>query len=415
MSISFAPKNRVKIGAVLVVSCCSSVYAGGVDDSMVSLGGFGTLGAVHSSEQQADFTTNFFKPNGAGYTRDWSLSVDSLIGAQVTVKIAPRLLAVLQVITQQNYDNTYRPHVEWADLKYQITPDLSVRVGRIVLPSFLISDSRNVGYANPWLRPPLEVYGLIPISSSDGADMSYRLRIGDVTQTLVGTYGYSTPSIPLHGAVEARHLWLIGDTIEYGATTLHIAYEEARLTVDYLGDLFDAYRQFGPPGNALADKYDLENKRVTFLGLGGMYDPGNWFIAAEWGTTDLNSVLGKNTGWYVSSGYRVKKFTPYLTYGIAKTNNLSDPGLSLSSLPPYLAGPAAGLNAGLNSVLSTKRVQSTISAGARWDFIKNADLKLQFDHTRIGAGSSGELINLQPAFALGARVNLISVTFDFVF
>jgi hypothetical protein len=65
--------------------------------------------------------------------------------------------------------------------------------------------------------------------------------------------------------------------------------------------------------------------------------------------------------------------------------------------------------------LGTKRVQSTISAGARWDFTRNADLKLQFDHTRIGAGSTGELINLQPGFALGPRVNLLSVTFDFVF
>src|SRR5471030_1011283 len=112
-----------------------------------------------------------------------------------------------------------------------------------------------------------------------------------------------------------------------------------------------------------------------------MYDPGKWFAAAEWGTTNLHSVLGKSTGWYASSGYRVASFTPYLTYGLAKADNLSDPGLTISALPPALAGPAMGLNAALNAILSTKRVRSTISAGVRWDFVKNADLKLQLDHT----------------------------------
>jgi hypothetical protein len=80
-----------------------------------------------------------------------------------------------------------------------------------------------------------------------------------------------------------------------------------------------------------------------------------------------------------------------------------------------LAGPAMGLNAALNAILSTKRVRSTISAGVRWDFVKNADLKLQLDHTRIGAGSTGELSNTQPDFQLGSRFNLLSITVDFVF
>lgn len=33
---------------------------------MFSFSGFGTLGFVHSSENKADFTSNIFKPNGAG-------------------------------------------------------------------------------------------------------------------------------------------------------------------------------------------------------------------------------------------------------------------------------------------------------------------------------------------------------------
>jgi hypothetical protein len=403
--------------AALAAFGCPLASAGDDDPSasMFSLGGFGTLEAVHSSEHQADFTASSFNPNGAGFTHNWSTDTDSLVGGQVTANVTPQLSMVLQVISEQNYNNTYWPHVEWADIKYQFTPDFSLRAGRTVLPSFLVSDARNIGYANPWVRPPIEVYSLVPITSSDGIDASYKVQFGNVSHTLVGTFGRSSPNIPLRGSVESRRNWLIADTIEFGAATIHIAYQQSHLTVGYLDRLFDAFREFGPQGNQLANVYDTDNKLATFLGLGATYDPGNWFVTGEWGSTDLHSALGKSTGWYTTGGYRLAKFTPYLTYAQARADNLSDPGLTLTSLPPPFVGAATGLNAALDSVLSTKRVQSTISAGARWDLVKNTDLKLQFDHTRTGAGSAGELINFQPGYQLGGRVNLISISVDFVF
>ncbi len=106
----------------------TALYAAGAsaDDfeaPMFSFSGFGTLGVVHSSEDQADFTSSIFKPDGAGYSHDWSADVDSLIGGQVTPISPQKLSAVLQVIAEQNYDNTYRPHVEWANIEYQFTPE----------------------------------------------------------------------------------------------------------------------------------------------------------------------------------------------------------------------------------------------------------------------------------------------------
>ena len=99
----------------------------------------------------------------------------------------------------------------------------------------------------------------------------------------------------------------------------------------------------------------------------------------------------------------------------AKADNLSTPGLSTAGLPPFLIGPATGLNGALNSILRAKNVSDTISVGVRWDFFKSLDLKLQYDHTRIGAGSTGALANVQPGFQTGSTFNLISATVDFVF
>jgi hypothetical protein len=383
--------------------------------SMFSFSGFGTLGVVHSSEHDADFTSTIFKPNGAGYSHDWSPDVDSLIGAQVIAHFTPQLSAMLQVISEQTYDNTYTPHVEWANLKYELTPDASVRVGRTVLASFLVSDTRSIGYANPWVRPPVEVYNLVPIDSNDGIGASYRWHIGDVAQTFLGTYGATTSKQPTGGNADARRQWNISDTLEYGAVTLRIAYQRANLTIDGLDTFFGAFGHFGPQGIALETKYDPYRKPLEFIGIGAMYNPRDWFVTGEWGTQQLHSALGESTAWYVSGGYRVAKFTPYLTYGALKADsNTSDPGLNVSTLPPYLAGPAMGLNAALNAILGSIAVQNTTSAGVRWDFMKDVDLKLQYDHTRLGAGSPGTLINLQPGFRPGGTVNLFTAVIDFI-
>ncbi|MGA2190220.1 MAG: hypothetical protein ABSH33_16990 [Steroidobacteraceae bacterium] len=382
---------------------------------MFSFSGFGTLGLVHSSEDTADFTASQLQPNGAGYTHSWSPDVDSRLGAQATAHFTPQFSAMLQVISEQGSDDTYRPQVEWANIAYRLTSEFSVRVGRIVLPTFLLSDTRKVGYASPWIRPPVEVYGLSPIFNSDGADASYKVHVGDVVNTLVGTYGKTSFTVPQGGVFEVKHLWVIADTAEYGALTLHIAYQHASYSDHALDPLFDGFRQFGPQGSALADTYDLDNKLAQAITAGAMYDPGEWFATGEWGRRDLHSAYGEGTAWYLSGGYRLAKFTPYLTYAEVNANgNTSDPGLNVSALPSYLAGAATGLNAGLNSILGGAATQHTISVGSRWDVMNNVDLKLQYDHTRLGAGSQGILINLQPGFQPGGTVNLVSIAIDFV-
>lgn len=384
--------------------------------SMFSFSGFGTLGVVHSSEDKADFTASFFKPNGAGYSRSWSADVDSLIGGQLTANFTPQLSAILQVISEHNYNDTYRPHVEWANIRYQVTPDFSVRAGRTVVPTFLLSDTRNVAYTYPWVRPPLEVYGLMPITSSDGVDVSYRLHVGKWANTVQANLGKGEAKLVRDGGiVKFPSGWGISSTAESGSLTARIAYHKFDATMPAVSSFFDSFRQFGPQGDAIADKYDVNGKAFSVVAVGASYDPGAWFVMSEWGRVDSRTMLGKRTAWYASGGYRLGEFTPYVSYARAKAEPLSDPGLDVSALPPSLAGSATVLNAFLNSSLSANPVQNTVSIGGRWDFAKNAALKLQVDHTRLGAGSSGVLSNIQPGFQLGGRLNVFSATVDFVF
>jgi hypothetical protein len=165
--------------------------------------GFGTLAAVHADGDNADFKGSLFQPKGAGHSRSTSFNPDSLLGAQLGVVFNDKLSAVVQVISQYQYDNSYKPQVEWANVKYQLTPELSVRLGRIAAPSYLLSETRYVGYANPWVRPPVEAYSVLSITSNDGIDVSYRSKLLGANNAFQVYYGKSKADLSTSSDIKA--------------------------------------------------------------------------------------------------------------------------------------------------------------------------------------------------------------------
>ncbi len=381
-----------------------------------SISGYGTFGLTHSNNRHADFTNTVLKEDGAGYSRSWSAGVDSRLGAQIDLAVNKQWSAVLQVVAEQGVDGSYRPHVEWFNIKYQVTPDLSVRLGRIALPIFLAADYRKAGYAYTWARAPVELYDAIPISNSDGIDATYRWRTGDVKHVTQAFLGNTDIRITDTARAKARQLAGISHSVELGAASARLSLMTANVSVDLMRPLFDGFRQFGPPGAAIADKYDVVNKRGDAISFGANYDPGDWFLMGEIGRLNSRSYLGDKVALYGTGGYRVGTWTPYVSYAhVWSKGATSDPGLSATGLPPPLAGAVHGLNAGLNSVLMTIAVQTTRTVGVRWDFARNMAFKLQYDQVRPAAGSTGTLLNMQPTFRPGSTVNVTSILLDFVF
>lgn len=388
----------------------------GVAHPSWSLRGFGSAGAVYSDQADADYTSSILKGSGAGASGRWSPSVDSRLGAQLNLKAGPQWSAVLQVVSEQRRDHSYRPMVEWANIQYQATPDLALRVGRIALPVFLAADYRKVGYAYPWVRTPVEVYGAIPFGNSDGVDATYRWNRGplkDVTQVF---FGSTSRDLPGAGSMATRKLAGFSNTLEYGAASVRMSIFSTELSIDVLRGFFDGLRQFGPQGAVLAEHYAVDHKRATAYSTGASYDPGNWFVMGEMGRMKSRSFLGDTTGVYASGGYRIGDFTPYLSYARVRSNSAAtEPGLMLGGLPPPAAAAGAALNAYLSWLLTTIPVQRTISIGTRWDCAADIALKLQFDRVTPLGGSRGTFINVQPGFRSGRSVNVASAVLDFVF
>lgn len=426
LSAQFFARPSAVLNTLVLMSLLACTVAARAEEtgpSIFSVSGFGTVGMVHSSEHQADYTNSpWYKPVGAGYNQNWSADVDSRLGLQLDANFTPQLSAVVQAISQLRYDNTYTPSLEWANIKYEFSPDSSIRLGRIVMSTFLASDYRNVGYAVPWVRPPLDLYNMMPVDTNDGGDVSYRFHFGEATNTVQGFYGVDnlkSPGNAYDPAIAnnpARNSWGVFNTFESGPTILRLAYQHSNLSLDGVNAFFDQFKQFGPQGIALADEYGAYKVPISFWGASASYDPGKWFLMGEIGQSKIQpSFMGEQRAWYVSSGYRTGNFTPYSVYSRSKKlSNTTDPELNLGLVNPFMTGYAAGLNAGLNGFLKPT-TGTTLTLGCRWDFIKNTDLKLQYDHIKLDAGSSGLLINLQPGFTTGGSFNVVSATVDWVF
>jgi len=393
----------------------SETFARGLGD-VFKFSGFGTLGVAGSDNDRADFISNMSQPNGAGYTRDWSASLDSRIGVQLTYLPTDKFSAVLQVTAEQEYDNSWDPDVEWAFLQYDFTPNFSLRAGRMVLPLFMFSEYRKVSFALPWVRPPGEFYN-VPNHTTDGLGLLYTRHFGEVNYTFYGLYGQDDtrlPGTPTDTHSKSREAISLSNTFEYKDTTFRASYTRVKLTIQEVDDLFAVFPAFGPEGEEIYNEFSIHDREYSQLALGAWHDPGKWFVGGEWSRGFSDTFIQPGDSWYISGGYRINKFTPYVTYAQTRRSHGSYPLLNPANNPPFLAGAVNTLNGVLSSIVRPVR-QSTITLGTRWDFAENAAFKVQLDHIRTEENSTSLLYNVQPDFDLGDSVNVLSFTVDFVF
>lgn len=365
--------NAIAVAAMSFYSAGS--HAADADQSMFSFSGFGTVGVVHSSQDKADFTASPKQPDGAGYSHSWAPGVDSRLGAQISADLTSQLSATLQVVVEQQWDKSYRHQIEWANVKYAFTPDLSVRLGRTILPLFLISDTRKVGFASPMIRPSGEIFRTLSVTSVDGVDVSYAFHAGEVKNTTIAFFGKHDEKFPGFNNAHVTARGIVNNST-YGAATFHVGYLKAKLTVP------DLVATPVPAISALGD-----HGPISTLTVGASYDPGNWFASAEWvkGNADL---MGRQSAWTVNAGYRLGDFTPYASYSRLRQDE-----------PSLLFNVA----------------QSAAAVGVRWDVMKNTDVKLQYERISARDGTAGIFTNVQPGFANDPKANVISVAVDFVF
>jgi len=335
-------------------------------DKYVTFNGFGTLGVVHSDYIRADFIANVVQPRGAGYS-SWSATPDSDLGGQANFTLTDALSGVVQVLSRNDANGRFNPTVEWANLQYQISSNLKVRFGRMVLPTYEHSDTQNVGYALPWVRIPIEIAYTDAGLHSDGIDVLYRVKTGSVTQNLQAQWGHTVVDLPGAEFTSVPAVVMVfSDTLHYGDTSLRLVYQ-----------------RYNGSGSPLV--------RLQVIGAGLTYDPGAWFVMGD-SNYSQDKYFGDLYAWYVSGGVRLGRFAPYAIYSTTRAQRVGTSGLtSLGN-------------------------DHTVAAGVRWDFAKNLDTKLQLQQVTIDSlDDSASFADIHPSARVGDKANVLSLTLDFVF
>jgi opacity protein-like surface antigen len=389
----------------------------------VKVSGFGTAALTWTDEDQAEFV----RPNQSGGVRKSPRTgVDSNLGLQADMQINDWLSLTGQGLVRKDAENSYGAELAWAFAKLRLSDQLSVRVGRVGLPVFMISDYRNVGYANTLLRPPAEVYSQVPFNSADGFDVTWQRSFGDTSVTSQLAYGNN--KVPVLGTLhmKGKGVTALHIVAEHGPFTLRAGYARMKLTIDdspSLNTLLASLRAAGagyrlPQLAPLANEIAVDDKKGTFKSVGLTMDWNNIVLQSELTRRTTETWVNDTTSWYAMGGYRFGKFLPYVSHaklkidgGVVNTVPTACPAgypavctATVRQLGAAVARlPIAGLGQG---------AQETDTIGVRWDFYRSVALKAQIDRVKPTAGT-GLLINAQPGFT--GPVTVGAVALDFVF
>lgn len=374
------------------------------DEHTVTVSGFGTAALTKTDTNDAEFVR---LNQASGASKQARTGVDSNFGIQASMPLDERFSITVQGLVHKDGSDAYRGELAWAFLKYVASDDVTFRFGRTTPSVYMISDSRNVGYANVMIRPVGEIYKAVPIGSFDGADIMYKHAFDDTVVTAQAGAGVTHYERPGSSGLDFKPLVATQLIAENGPYTFRVGYADSRFSVvdnPALDGLVAALRGTGQA--AVADAMFYKDVRGRFISTGFGFDQSNFLILAEYAKKKISSrVVADTTSWYAMFGYRYQTLTPFYLH--ASTHQ--DTPRSFASQPT--TGALAGLTAATNGVIRSGQ-QVTDAIGLRWDFARSAAFKFQIDHVTPKDGPGG-FIHATPAFK--GAVNVYAAGIDFVF
>ncbi|MDP8983566.1 MAG: hypothetical protein M3N97_00725 [Pseudomonadota bacterium] len=345
-------------------------------DTSTTITGFGTVGGSISSNSDYAYRHDPTEANGA--TNQFDIGLESRLGVQAMVDFGSGITVTAQEIARQRGAEAFSLGTEWLYLQYQPSSDWKLRMGRVALATFLMSDSREVGYAAPWFHAPNELYGSNAFQYVDGGEVRWHHSLGPVGILLEGSLGSSTSRYFFGGQtinIAIKDESNVAATLDYGDLRLRVARTRANSATTL------------PLGPTLVINYIL---RDVFTSVGMQYDNGKALVLSEWAQRSENDVpsfsepLARSHEWYVAGGWRFGKLTPLLSYGDFS------PGKSFLM-------PAGKFG--------------TWSGSLRYDVVRNVALKAQILRAQAANSTYWTSFNA----ASDKRINVYSVGADFVF
>jgi len=360
------PVPRTAAWWLSALAVCTTAHAGDLD---AQFSGYGTVAATYADTHAAAYRTSWQQSRGSRGKVD--AGVDSRVGMQLDLSFDDTFSATGQALAQRLGDRG-KVTAEWLYAQAQVTPETVVRAGRLVLPAFMLSDVRNVGYSQHWAHTPYEVYLTFP--AVDGAQLLWRDSWQGVRFSVQPTVGraeadmyYERGATGLTPARTVFHrLYGLSVTAEKGPWTARLGYTGADATIEW-------------------STMPAEPLKYTFSSLGLQYDDGHLMAMAEMMIGKTDTAHYDIAGQYVTAGYRLGSWMPYATLAW-----LDYEGTAFSRLPDA----------------------RTSAVGVRWDVVKDVAVKAQLERARY---SGQQFIDVTPGTDPRKSASVGTLSVEFVF
>lgn len=310
--------------------------------SKMRISGYMTAGLNFSEE---DAVTG---DGQAVFENEFTYRTDAKAGVQFDYRLAPEWTATLQLTTAGK--NDWSVDTDYAYLKWQAQDWLAIRTGRLRLPFFMYSESIAVGFTYPWARPPLGFY-ITSIANFEGADALITFETGDFVHLLQPYFGASNGTLPNGINVKARDGMGLVYEVSKGNLTGRLQALQISSTLE--GDIRQTLDALG---------LDWDREVIHYYTAGLRYDNGDLLVLSELSRIDSEGTPSRDVeAGYVTLGYTLGAFQPYVTYMKTQCVNLDQQHpVAVLRNPPY-EGKGSGI-------------------GLRYNITSNVSLKTQYDH-----------------------------------
>lgn len=417
-------------------------------DQKLKINGFAQVGVAATGNTDNDDYGLDVQSNRTAIYNDPSFEGQTLFAVQASLTVSEKAEAVTQIVARGSED--FRAEMAWAYLRYHLNDNLTVRVGRLRTPFFALSEYLEVGYAQPWARPPIEVYGN-NISNYNGIDFEYKKRIGEVSSSF-RLYTGSKDSVVAGYQVKLNNI--LGGRFEllYRNFNFFVGYGEADIKVTPAGQpdpIFEANNLAAGINEAALgitltpfedNSVSRNNAKGSFGSLGLGYDNGVWNLSTELRSQTIDGILQDDQAHYISIARRFGDWTPYIIYSRYYTDDdyerdnanlkLDQWKGQLQSIVPTLQTNASSdpvAAATLRSVgqalegietirhgANTTGEQTSYGLGVRWDFIRNMALKFEYLQVRDNENSPN-ISTRNGALEEGEELDAYTLVFNAVF
>lgn len=401
-----------------ILSAISIISLSQIATADIQWSGYGSIamGAVIGGQEdvsgEKEFQVDFY--DYAYYTEDYDFKPESMLALQGNSDLSEGASLTFQLVAKGT--DEFRPDLDWFYLSYNLMDDLKLMVGRRNLPMYYFSESMEVGYAAPWVRPPANLYWW-EITQFNGLTLTKSIEKGDWETQISGFFGReSQEDIKSHDYWRTRGGYYYPPEGTYIAGTsdvewtdimgvnLSFASEWADIRVSYFtthysttADIMLDANNDGIPEYTNADgtplrsgSSDVTDFDLSFLGLSGNFMFEHVSILFDYNFVSYDDAYQSEFPTYLMLvTYNSDMYQPYI--GFTKAS-----GKITKDVDGYGVGDA--------------EEHQMFTAGVRYNFHPTISLKMQYDDFQdLGDKSSfGDLSYHNDA-------QLISFSLDFIF